>query len=173
MYKNPKTFSKKIQRILAKGIIFLKMYVNLVSGVLGVYKNALHISMIAKRKILVVDDNAGNRLLLQYNLEGHFDIDFASNGFSAVEKFKESKYDLILMDIHMPDLDGLETTAQIRQLEAGITRTPIFAVTSNMFREQKEKCLQAGMDDYIIKPIHAKALIDRINHFFNSSLAAR
>jgi CheY-like chemotaxis protein len=129
--------------------------------------------MIAKRKILVVDDNAGNRLLLQYNLEGYFEIDFASNGFSALEKFKENKYDLILMDIHMPELDGLETTHRIREMELGLSRTPIFAVTSNMFREQKEKCLQAGMDDYIIKPIHAKALIDRINHYFNSSLATR
>jgi len=129
--------------------------------------------MIAKRKILVVDDNAGNRLLLQYNLEGYFEIDFASNGFSAVEKFKQKKYDLILMDIHMPEKDGLETTAEIRELEQGHNRTPIFAVTSNMFREQKEKCLQAGMDDYIIKPIHAKALVDRINHYLNSSSLVR
>jgi CheY-like chemotaxis protein len=129
--------------------------------------------MIAKRKILVVDDNAGNRLLLQYNLEGYFEIDFASNGFSAIEKFKQKKYDLILMDIHMPEKDGLETTAEIRELETGHSRTPIFAVTSNMFREQKEKCLQAGMDDYIIKPIHAKALVDRINHYLNSSSLVR
>lgn len=124
--------------------------------------------MHSKRRILVVDDNSGNRLLLKYNLEGYFSIDFASNGFSAINKFKENKYDLILMDIHMPDIDGIETTKQIRSMENDI-RTPIFAVTSNMFREQKEKCLAAGMDDYIVKPIHAKAMVERIKHYLSLS----
>ncbi len=128
------------------------------------------IKMIAKRKVLVVDDNAGNRLLLQYNLEGYFDVDFACNGYSALDKVKERKYDLILMDIHMPELDGIETTKQIRMMENGSGRTPIFAVTSNMFREQKEKCFDAGMDDFIMKPIHAKALVDRISHYLNNSI---
>lgn len=68
----------------------------------------------------------------------------------------------------MPDMDGIEATKRIRELEVNQNRTPIFAVTSNMFREQKEKCLDAGMDDYIVKPIHAKALVERINHYLNS-----
>ena len=121
-----------------------------------------------KRRILIVDDNAGNRLLLQYNLEGYFDVDFAGNGLSALDKFAQNRYDLILMDVHMPDMDGIEATKRIRELEVNQNRTPIFAVTSNMFREQKEKCLDAGMDDYIVKPIHAKALVERINHYLNS-----
>lgn len=124
--------------------------------------------MIVKRRILIVDDNAGNRLLLQYNLEGYFDVDFAGNGLSALDKFAQNRYDLILMDVHMPDMDGIEATKRIRELEVNQNRTPIFAVTSNMFREQKEKCLDAGMDDYIVKPIHAKALVERINHYLNS-----
>jgi len=122
--------------------------------------------MNSKRKILVVDDNAGNRLLLQYNLEGYFDVDFANSGISALNKISQTKYDLILMDIHMPELDGIETTLQIRKMENGNVRTPIFAVTSNMFREQKNKCLAAGMDDYIMKPIHAKALVEKISNYF-------
>jgi len=125
--------------------------------------------MVNKRKILVVDDNAGNRLLLQYNLEGYFEIDFAGNGLSAIDKFSQNKYDLILMDLHMPDMDGVETTIRIRQIEDNKWRTPIFAITSNMFREQRNKCLEAGMDDYIVKPIHAKALVEHINHFLNSA----
>lgn len=125
--------------------------------------------MINKRKILIVDDNAGNRLLLQYNLEGYFDIDFACNGLSAIDKFTHTKYDLILMDIHMPELDGIETTLKIRQMENGQSRTPIFAITSNMFKEQKSKCLDAGMDDYIVKPIHSKALVEHINHYLNTA----
>jgi CheY-like chemotaxis protein len=120
--------------------------------------------MLAKRKILVVDDNAGNRLLLKFNLDGYFDIDFASNGYSALNKFKENRYDLILMDINMPELDGFETTRRMRQLEEE-SHTPIFAITSNLFKEQKVLCIEAGMDDFIEKPIHAKALVDRINHF--------
>lgn len=124
--------------------------------------------MIAKRKILVVDDNAGNRLLLQYNLEGYFDVDFANSGISALNKVSQNKYDLILMDIHMPEMDGIETTIEIRKNENGTGHTPIFAVTSNMFREQKIKCLEAGMDDYIMKPIHAKALVEKINNYLNS-----
>jgi CheY-like chemotaxis protein len=124
--------------------------------------------MVNKRKILIVDDNAGNRLLLQYNLEGYFDIDFAGNGLSAIDKFSQNKYDLILMDIHMPEMDGVETALRIRQIENGKLRTPIFAITSNMFREQRNKCLEAGMDDYIVKPIHAKALVEHITHFLNS-----
>lgn len=129
--------------------------------------------MIGKRRILIVDDNAGNRLLLQYNLEGYFEIDFAGNGLSALDKFTQNRYDLILMDIHMPDMDGIEATKRIREMEIGQNRTPIFAVTSNMFREQREKCLEAGMDDYIVKPIHAKALVERINHYFNSTQITR
>jgi CheY-like chemotaxis protein len=123
-----------------------------------------------KRKILIVDDNAGNRLLLQYNLEGYFDIDFASNGLSAIDKITEMKYDLILMDVHMPEMDGIETTLRIRQIENNLSRTPIFAITSNMFKEQKIKCIDAGMDEYIVKPIHAKALVDHINHYLNTVL---
>jgi len=126
--------------------------------------------MSAKLKILVVDDNAGNRLLLKYNLEGYFDTDFACNGFSAIHKFQETKYDLIIMDVHMPEIDGIETAIRIRELEKNGHRTPIFAVTSNMFREQRLKCYEAGMDEYIIKPIHAKALVERINNYFSSSL---
>lgn len=123
--------------------------------------------MVSKKKILIVDDNAGNRLLLKYNLEGYFDIDFASSGSSAINKLKDTRFDLILMDIQMPNLDGVETTLQIRKMEDGF-RTPIFAVTSNVFREQKIKCIEAGMDDYIVKPIHAKALVERINNYFLS-----
>jgi CheY-like chemotaxis protein len=126
--------------------------------------------MVNKRKILIVDDNAGNRLLLQYNLEGYFDVDFACNGCSAVDKFSTNNYDLILMDVHMPEMDGIEATLKIRALEEGKTRTPIFGITSNMFKDQKNTCIEAGMDDYIMKPIHAKALVEHIRNYLNSAL---
>ena len=122
-----------------------------------------------KPKILVVDDNAGNKLLLQYSLDGIFDVDFASNGLSAINKFKQSKYDLILMDIYMPDMDGIETTHRIRAMENG-HHTPIIALTAFTSRNQKLKCMEAGMDDYLLKPIHGKALIEHLNNYLNSSM---
>ena len=120
-----------------------------------------------KFRLLIVDDNPGNRLVLKYNLGGHFDIEFANSGLSAIDKFKNNTFDLILMDIHMPEMDGLETTAEVRKMENG-KKTPIFAITSNVFVELKEQCLKSGMNDLITKPIHAKALIDRINNYLNN-----
>lgn len=125
--------------------------------------------MIEKPKILVVDDNAGNKLLLQYSLDGFFDVDFASNGLSAINKFKQCNYDLILMDIYMPDMDGIEATHRIRALENG-HHTPIIALTAFTHRNQKIKCIEAGMDDYLVKPIHSKALIEHLNNYLNSKL---
>lgn len=120
--------------------------------------------MQSKKKILVVEDIAGNRLLLKYNLEGYFDVDFANNGLSAIKKVDEKNYDLILMDINLPELDGIETTKRIRKLNNG-KHIPIFALTANIYKEQKAICLEAGMDEYISKPVHTKALIDKINHY--------
>lgn len=125
--------------------------------------------MNTKYNILIVDDNAGNRLLLQYNLTGYFEIDFACNGLAAIEKYRKNHYDMILMDINMPELNGIETTKKIREIENGKSHMPIFAITSNIFLGQKEECLQNGFDDYIIKPIHASALVERISHYFNTS----
>ena len=125
--------------------------------------------MSGKPKILVVDDNAGNKLLLQYSLDGFYEVDFASNGLSAINKFKENKYDLILMDIYMPDIDGIETTQRIRKMENG-SHIPIIALTAFSHRDQKLKCMAAGMDDYIIKPIHSQSLIDHINNYLKTSM---
>lgn len=122
-----------------------------------------------KAKILVVDDSSGNKLLLQYSLEGLFTLDFANSGESAINKFKSNTYDLILMDIHMPNMDGVETTLKIRAMENG-HHTPIFAVTANVLPTQKIKCLEAGMDDYITKPINAKALMDHIVNYLDNPL---
>jgi CheY-like chemotaxis protein len=122
--------------------------------------------MLAKRRILIVDDNAGNRLLMKYNLEGYFDIDFANNGYAAINKFQENHYDLILMDVMMPEMSGVETTKKIRSLENGY-HIPIFAITSHIFKDQKRECLDAGMNEYISKPIHIQALIERINHYIS------
>jgi CheY-like chemotaxis protein len=101
-------------------------------------------------RVLVVDDNAVIRKIAVMNLR-KFGIhaDIAVNGREAVEKVAQKKYDLILMDVAMPELNGLHATELIRLDEADGERTPIVGVTAS---ESRDRCMQAGMDDYIIKP---------------------
>lgn len=123
--------------------------------------------MVEKNKVLIVDDSPGNRMLLKYNLEEYFDVDFANNGLTALDKFARNSYDLILMDINMPHLDGIETTKTIRKLDHKQNNIPILAITSNILKGQKQRSLDAGMNDFISKPIHGKLLVDRIRYFIN------
>ena len=91
-----------------------------------------------------------------------FSVDLAENGRQAVEAFKRTRYDLILMDIQMPVLNGFDATGEIRALEAGQgrrRRTPIIALTANAMKGDEKKCLDAGMDGYLIKPVHRHQLI--------------
>lgn len=106
-------------------------------------------------RALIVEDNVVNRrvaagMLAIYGCE----TDFAENGREAVEKVRRATYDIILMDCNMPEMDGYEATAHIRNWESGGDRhTPIIAMTANSQRGDQEKCIAAGMDDYLSKPI--------------------
>lgn len=109
--------------------------------------------------ILVVEDNFMNQELLKALLsQMDCDVDTASDGEEALEMFQDSEYDLIFMDILMPKKDGYQVTREIRQLEAGQQHIPIVAVTANAMMGDQEKCLAAGMDDYIAKPIRGEHL---------------
>ena len=79
-------------------------------------------------------------------------LDIAVDGEQALAKVQQARYDLILMDLLMPGIDGLEVTRRIRQLP-GYTTTPIVAMTANAFAEDRQRCLAAGMNDFIPKPI--------------------
>ena len=110
--------------------------------------------------ILLVEDKPMNRKLAKIYLEkkGH-NVSTASNGKEALEMHKARKFDLILMDIHMPVMDGLEATSHIRAAEAKEGgHIPIIAITAYAMQEDKDKCLQAGMDYYISKPIDIEEL---------------
>jgi PAS domain S-box-containing protein len=116
--------------------------------------------------ILVVEDNEINALLARTLLVrlGHQAI-VATNGAEAVEVWQTAHaagtpFDRILMDVHMPDLDGLEATRQIRALEAeaGTARTPILALTANAFAEDRDACYAAGMDGFLVKPLDRESL---------------
>ena len=114
--------------------------------------------------ILLVEDNFSNQqIIILYLKDEVKKIDVAFNGKEALDKFGKIKYDLILMDIQMPIMDGFKATGKIREIEKSTsTHTPIIAVTANAFPEDKEKCFTAGMDDYISKPFQPEELIRKI-----------
>jgi PAS domain S-box-containing protein len=105
--------------------------------------------------ILVAEDNPLNRRLLHRMLERHgHAVTLAANGAEAVARVQEKEFDLILMDIQMPEMDGFEATRRVRETEAGTgRRTPIVAVTAHAMLGFRERALGAGMDDYISKPV--------------------
>ncbi len=115
-------------------------------------------------RILLVEDNEINRLVAQ-NTFKYYNcvVEEAVNGLDALEKLKQNTYDIILMDIQMPEMDGLQATQKIRH-ELKIT-TPIVALTANAFKSEIEKCKQAGMNDYITKPFEEMALIKLISKY--------
>ncbi|HWF47164.1 MAG TPA: PAS domain S-box protein [Bryobacteraceae bacterium] len=113
-------------------------------------------------RILLVEDNLVNQKVAFHTLRklGHT-VDVASGGREAIEAYRSYRYPLILMDANMPDIDGYETTRLIREMEGGSRRAVIIALTANAMPGDRELCLQAGMDDYIAKPIQS-ATLDRI-----------
>ena len=93
-------------------------------------------------------------------------IDFADNGKEALDMFGSTRYDLILMDVQMPVMDGIKTTTKMREIEKSTgTHTPIIAITANALLGDRESCLAAGMDDYVSKPFRIEKLIELLeNH---------
>lgn len=117
--------------------------------------------------ILLAEDNAVNQRLAMTLLEkwGH-QVELAENGFVAVQKSSQKPFDLILMDVQMPEMSGLEATHLIREFERHSGHhVPIVAMTANAMTEDREMCLQAGMDDYLSKPLKADKFAALIHKF--------
>jgi CheY-like chemotaxis protein len=113
-------------------------------------------------RVLLVDDEPINRDIAEMLLEDiEFQIDIAENGIEAVAQASRQHYDLILMDMQMPDMDGLEATRHIRALPDG-KNFLIIAMTANAFAEDRKRCLEAGMDDFATKPINPELLFNQI-----------
>jgi CheY-like chemotaxis protein len=117
------------------------------------------------RRILLVEDNYVNQLVALGLLEmqGH-SVVIAGSGIEALRKCEAEEFDVILMDVQMPEMDGLQATARIRDLERGSARRiPILAMTAHAMAGDLEKCLTAGMDGYLTKPIQGQALYDAVD----------
>jgi two-component system, sensor histidine kinase and response regulator len=114
--------------------------------------------------ILLAEDNPINQKLATRLLEKHgYRVQVAGSGQEAVTLSAQQKFDVILMDVQMPVIDGFQATALIREQERGRQRTPIIALTAHAMKGDRERCLEAGMDGYISKPIRSAELFDAIN----------
>jgi CheY-like chemotaxis protein/HPt (histidine-containing phosphotransfer) domain-containing protein len=119
-------------------------------------------------RILVVEDHPVNQKVLSHQLQGMgLDFSLAATGIEAIEQFKSNRFDLVLMDWQMPEMDGLEATRRIRRLEAErkVRTTPIIALTANANTGFREHCLAAGANDYLSKPYNESALLAVLTHW--------
>jgi signal transduction histidine kinase/CheY-like chemotaxis protein/HPt (histidine-containing phosphotransfer) domain-containing protein len=123
--------------------------------------------------VLVAEDNAVNQVVAARMLEKRgFRVDVASNGREAVDMHKRGGYQLIFMDCQMPELDGYEATIAIREREQGGCHTQIVAMTANTLKGDRERCLEAGMDDYVGKPLRVAELEDVLTRALVAGLQA-
>ncbi|WP_181586497.1 PAS domain S-box protein [Paenibacillus taichungensis] len=118
-------------------------------------------------RILIAEDNEVNQLVLRRMIEkkGHL-VDYVVNGIEAVEAVKRSAYDIVFMDVHMPRLNGFEATKAIKELMRPEACPYIVAVTANAVRGDMDKCLKAGMDAYVSKPIKSESIMQVMEEFY-------
>ncbi|HED30286.1 MAG TPA: response regulator, partial [Prosthecochloris aestuarii] len=120
--------------------------------------------------VLVVEDNLINRKVAEAMLKKlGYSVDLVNNGAEAVEALHRKRYGLVLMDLQMPVMDGFEATRIIRDPDSGIPgrKVPIVAMTANATREDRQRCIEAGMDDYLAKPVDRDALLSMLQRWLH------
>ena len=134
----------------------------------GSNSSALSPSVVGtKLRVLLTEDNFVNQRLASRILEnaGH-QVQLAGNGLEALAALEQSEFDIVLMDIQMPEMDGFEATAEIRKKEQGTGHhMPIIAMTAHAMTGDRERCMDGGMDDYISKPIRANLLLELLEKY--------
>lgn len=114
-------------------------------------------------KLLLVEDNKLNQIVVKFSLKRFgYEIVTANNGIEAVEEFKQGDFDFILMDVMMPEMDGLEATKIIRGLDKG-KDIPIIALTADVITATENKCRDCGMDAHMVKPFELENFFDILN----------
>jgi signal transduction histidine kinase/CheY-like chemotaxis protein/HPt (histidine-containing phosphotransfer) domain-containing protein len=126
----------------------------------GASEGPLTVPELPRLKVLVAEDNLVNQKVARgYLDEGGHDVTIVDDGLAAVTAIKNGTFDLILMDMHMPEMDGIAATRQIRELDGDVAAIPIIAATAGAMAEDIERCLAAGMNDFVPKPIDPVTLV--------------
>lgn len=123
----------------------------------------------AARILLAEDDLINQRVASQILNRAGYQLEIVNNGRAALEAYQTSHYDVILMDCHMPEMDGFETTAAIRALENPGCHTPIIAMTADAMKDDMDRCLQSGMDDYLSKPIRTSIFLETLERWLSTA----
>ncbi len=125
----------------------------------------------ANTRILLAEDNPANQMVIKNILESsNLRVDIVANGREAIEAVRHLPYDIVLMDISMPEMDGITATQEIRQLPGKMSELPIIALTAHSLSGDKERFLAAGMDDYLSKPIDRAAMLHCIANCIGNSI---
>lgn len=120
------------------------------------------------KKVLVVDDTKSILKMVKFVLAEHYDVYLSNTGELALEILERKPIDIVLMDVDMPDMDGVETVQRIREME-NIKDIPVMFFTAMASKETVERCMAVGMVDYIVKPYKPKELLERLEKFFKKT----
>jgi len=125
--------------------------------------------VINKPRVLLVEDNPINQKIALWMLEKiGCNVNVAANGIEALKALQLFSYDLIFMDCQMPEMDGYEATRRIRKLPKPISDIPIVALTANAFKEDQTKCIEAGMNDFVTKPVESSTLESKLKRYLKA-----